>query len=50
MISDASLQDEAPNQLFTVEGVIAGWMSAGASVPGQRCGNAAGGPILCHRS
>jgi DNA-binding LacI/PurR family transcriptional regulator len=36
--------------LFTVEGVIAGWMLAGASVPGQRCANAAGGPILCHRS
>ena len=25
-------------------------MLAGASVPGQRCANAAGGPILCHRS
>jgi ABC-type multidrug transport system ATPase subunit len=37
-------------RLFTVEGVIAGWMLAGASVPGQRCANAAGGPILCHRS
>ncbi|BAS11472.1 hypothetical protein AHiyo4_48940 [Arthrobacter sp. Hiyo4] len=32
---------------FRVEGVIAGWMLASASVPGQRC--AAGGPILCHR-
>jgi hypothetical protein len=29
--------------LFTVEGVIAGWMLAGAPVPGQRCANAAGG-------
>jgi hypothetical protein len=37
------------NGLFTVEGAIAGWMLAGASVPGQRCTNAAGGPILCHR-
>lgn len=36
------------NRLFRVEGAIAGWMLASASVPGQRC--VAGGPILCHRS